>query len=62
MLKDKFNINTTIQENQNKTIHICASSVHDFKNLVEPYMCDCMKYKLQIYKRVQGKFQRVDVE
>lgn len=62
MLKDKFNINTTVQENQNKIIHICSSSVHDFKKLVEPYMCNCMKYKLQVYKKVKGKFQRVDVE
>lgn len=61
MLKTKFDINTTIQINKNKVIHITADSVLKFKNLVEPYMCDCMKYKLQIYKYKKGKLCRVDV-
>lgn len=61
MLKTKFDINTTIQINKNKVIHITADSVLKFKNLVEPYMCDCMKYKLQIYKYKKGKLCKVDV-
>ena len=62
LLSNKFNIKNTIQINSNKTIHICAQSIKDFKNLVEPHMCNCMKYKLQIYKKVKGIFQRVNVE
>lgn len=61
MLKNKYDIDTTININQNKIIHVKSSSVQRFKALVEPYMCDCMKYKLQIYKYVKGVFKRVDV-
>lgn len=61
MLKDKFGIDTTIQINQNKVLRVCSKSAKTFKKLVEPYMCDCMKYKLQIYKYINGVFQRVDL-
>lgn len=61
MLLTKFNIHTTKNLNQNKTIHVISSSIHNFKNLIAPYICDCMKYKLQIYRYINGKMQRVDI-
>lgn len=58
-LLGKYNIKTTYNINQNKTIHIKSCSAKDFKNLVEPYMCDCMKYKLLVYKYQLGKCIKV---
>ena len=55
MLLNKFNIYTTYHKNQNKSIHVLMKSAKQFKSLVEPYICDCMKYKLQIYKTINGK-------
>ena len=50
MLLKKYNIITTKQINQNKVIHVRSVSAPTFKKLIEPYVCDCMKYKLQIRK------------
>ena len=61
MLATKFHIYTTKNINQNKIIHVLSTSKYDFKKLIEPYICDCMKYKLQIYKTINGKVQRVDI-
>lgn len=55
MLKDKFGIETTRTINHNKVIHVRGSSKIKFKNLIEPYICDCMKYKLLVYKSKNGK-------
>ena len=64
MLKDKYNIETSININQNKIIHVKANSAKRFKELIEPYMCDCMRYKLQIYKydHKNKVVNRVDLE
>lgn len=61
MLLDRFNIKTTKHINQNKTIHVISESAKDFKNLVEPYMCDCMKYKLQIYTVKNNHYVKIDI-
>lgn len=61
MLLNKFNICTTYHKNQNKSIHVLIKSAEQFKSLVEPYMCDCMKYKLQIYKTINRKQIKTDL-
>ena len=43
-LLDKFNIYSTITSGN--TLYIKHRSLDLFTSLVEPYMCDCMKYKL----------------
>lgn len=50
LLSSKFGIGNTIYNNQNKVIHIGSSYTTQFKKLIEPYICECMKYKLQVYK------------
>lgn len=61
MLKLKFEINSTININQNKTIHIKSDSTKKFKELVEPYICDCMKYKLKVYKKINTGYIKTDI-
>lgn len=61
MLLTKFDIVTSYHKSQNKSIHVLMKSVKTFKSLVEPYICDCMKYKLQIYRTINRKQIRVDI-
>lgn len=44
VLKSKFNIETTIQKNNQ--LHIRAKSFNTFKRLIEPYVIDSLKYKI----------------
>ena len=46
MLKDKFNIDTTIWKDH--IVYIKANSRNLFEHLIKPYMCNCMLYKLQV--------------
>lgn len=46
MLKEKFNIDTSIL--RNNAIYIKANSRNLFEHLIKPYMCDCMLYKLHV--------------
>jgi hypothetical protein len=46
MLKDKFNIDTTIWKSH--VVYIKANSRNLFEHLIKPYMCNCMLYKLQV--------------
>lgn len=43
-LKNKFNLNCSIFSNN--VVYIKADSRNLFTNLIKPYICDCMKYKL----------------
>lgn len=43
-LKDKFDIETTICKSH--ILYIKAKSFKRMKTMIEPYMCDCMKYKV----------------
>lgn len=61
MLKTNFNIDCTYNINQNRVIHVKLNSTKKFKSLVEPYICDCMKYKLKIYKSINGILTKVDI-
>lgn len=44
-LFDRFQLQATVWKSSN-TIYIHKCSKEKFKNLIEPYVCDCMKYKL----------------
>ncbi len=44
-LLEKFNIETTICKNH--TLYIKAKSFRHMKSYVEPYMCECTKYKIR---------------
>ena len=46
MLRDKFDIETTIQKDNR--VYIKANSRKLFEHLITPYMCGCMKYKLHV--------------
>ena len=46
MLKEKLDLNTTIQKGNKIYIKACSRS--HFEKLISPYLCDCMKYKLQV--------------
>jgi hypothetical protein len=47
MLKENFNIETTVNVNRGKHfIYIRGNSKNLFKSIIEPYMCNSMKYKL----------------
>lgn len=46
MLKEKLNLDTTIQKGNKIYIKACSRS--HFEKLISPYLCDCMKYKLQV--------------
>lgn len=50
MLKHNFNLDTTLQNcsSGGKAIYIKASSKKQFLKIIEPYICDCMKYKLGV--------------
>lgn len=50
VLKHNFNLDTTIQKsNQGKPrIYVRTSCRENFLNLVSPYMCESMKYKLEL--------------
>ena len=41
----KFNIETTICKRH--TLYIKAKSFHHMKSHIEPYMCECTKYKIR---------------
>lgn len=51
-LLKKYSIESTYENNQNKIIYIGSKSKKAFKDLVEPYMCPCMKYKLICYNEI----------
>lgn len=53
MLLDKFNIKTSKQINACKIIYVLSESKQDFKNLIQPYICECMKYKLIPYQELK---------
>ncbi len=61
LLLDKFGIHNTIHNNQNKLIHIGSSHRLQFKELIEPYICECMRYKLKIYKSINKQYCLVDI-
>lgn len=44
-LLEKFNIETTIYKNH--TLYIKAKSFRHMKSNIEPYMCECTKYKIR---------------
>lgn len=44
-LKTKFNLNTSICKS--KVLYIKAKSFRYMKSQIEPYMCECMKYKIR---------------
>lgn len=44
-LKERFNLETTICKSH--TLYIKAKSYHLMKSQIEPYMCECMKYKIR---------------
>ena len=44
VLFTKFGIETTLHKHNQLYIRACSAAL--FKSLIEPYMCDCMKYKL----------------
>lgn len=44
MLKDKFDLDTTIQKRH--ILYIKTNSQKLFEHLIKPYLCNCMKYKL----------------
>lgn len=44
-LLQKFNIETTLLKNH--ALYIKAKSYRLMKSLIEPYMCECMKYKIR---------------
>jgi len=44
-LLQKFNIETTLLKNH--ALYIKAKSYHLMKSQIEPYMCECMKYKIR---------------
>ena len=47
VLYSKFKINTKIHKNSGKElIYISANSRNRFTELITPYICDSMKYKL----------------
>lgn len=46
MLKDKFNIDTSVFKNN--VLYIKANSKNLFESLIKPYLCPCMQYKLQV--------------
>lgn len=61
-LLSKYGLDTyIIKSNPGNRIRIRANSIKKFKELIEPYMCDCMKYKLQVYKRNKNKYILTDV-
>lgn len=43
-LLEKFNLHTTIRKDN--TLYVKHRSMDLFTSLIEPYMCNCMKYKL----------------
>jgi ribosomal protein S6 len=47
MFKDKFDINVTINNQSNNLVYIPSSEFSKFKELIEPYVIDSMKYKLE---------------
>lgn len=49
LLKSKFKINTTCQQ-QGNVIYINKSSVELFDSIIDPYIVNSMKYKLHKYK------------
>lgn len=46
MLKDKFNLDTTVFKNN--VIYIRTYCQKLFENLISSYLCNCMKYKLHV--------------
>ena len=46
MLKEKFDLETSVFKGN--VIYIKACSRTRFENLITPYLCECMKYKLQV--------------
>lgn len=46
MLRDKFDLETTVWKDNALYIKVCSRS--RFEDLITPYLCDCMKYKLQV--------------
>lgn len=57
LLKHNFNINATLQKSSNTgyVIYIKADSKEKFINLIKPYICEDMKYKIGTKSCESGK-------
>ncbi len=47
MLKEKFDINATINCESSNLVYIPSKEFPKFKSLIEPYIVPCMKYKIE---------------